>query len=144
VGFVLRHALALTFLSCRNNALTTVYDVSHSTDGLIHLNQPPYWLSSPTYLYDKHIGQQFLEDGISLGLIRLSERGGVSYHEIVANNGQIEREFVVRKSKQIREMEAAAPNLRGDEATLGAEHYSQVDMHEKYNGMSQKSHLISC
>jgi hypothetical protein len=79
------------------------------------------------------MGQQFLEDGIGLGLIRLSERGGVSYHEISPNNRQIEREFVVRKSKRIREMEAAAPELRGDQASLGAGHYSQVDMHEKYN-----------
>ena len=137
--FVLRHALALTFLSCRSNGLTTVYDVSDSTDGLIRLNQSPYGLSMPTDLYDKHVGQQFLEDGVGLGLLRLSERGGVSYHEIVPHNGQIETEFVLRKSKQIREMETAAPNLR-DEATLGARRYSQVDMHEKYNGTLQKCH----
>jgi hypothetical protein len=125
-------------LSCRSNGLTTVYDVSNSDDGLIHLNQPPYGLSSPTNLYDKHVGQQFLEDGVSFSLLRISERGGVSFCEIVPNNDQNERKFTVRKSKQIREMEAAAPNLREDEATLGAGHYSQVNMHEKYNGMSQK------
>lgn len=139
---MLKHALALTFLSCRSNGLTTVYDVSHSNDGLIRLDQPPYGLSSPTNLYDEHVGQLFLEDGICPGLLRLSKRGGVSYQEIVPNNGQFEREFVVQKSKQIKDMEVAAPILREDEGTLGAGHYSQVNMHEKYSGMLQKYYSL--
>jgi len=139
---VLKHLLALTFLSCRSNGLTTVYDVSHSNDGLIRLDQPPYGLSSPTNLYEEHVGQQFLEGDMGLGLLRLSKRGSVSYQEIVPDTGQIEREFVVRKSKQIRDMEAAAPKLRDDEGTFGAGHYSQVNMHEKYNGMFQECHSL--
>jgi hypothetical protein len=137
---VLKHALVLTFLSCRSNGLTTVYDVSHSNDGLIRLDQPPYGLSSTTNLYDEHVGQQFLEGGIGLGLLRLSKRGSVSYQEIVPNTGQIEKDFVVRKSKQIRDMEAAVPHLRDDEGTFGAGHYSEVNMHKKYSGMLQECH----
>ena len=132
---MIRRPLALTFLSCRNNSLTTVYDVSHSSDGRIQLNQSPYELVSPTNVYDKHIGQKFLEDGIGLSIFRLSERGSVSYHEIRPNTDRLERESVVQKSKEIIEMEAAVPNLREHKSMLGAGNYTQVDKHEKYNGM---------
>lgn len=128
-------------MSCRNNGLITVYDVSHSSDSLIRLNQSPYEFSL-TNLYDKHIGQQFLEGGIGLGLFRLSERGGIDYHEIRPDADQLERESVVRKSKEIIEMEAAAPNLREHNSMLGARNYTQVDKHEKYNGTLYNCHLL--
>lgn len=134
-GPLLTHAVALTFLSCRNNGLTTVYDVSHSGDGLIRLNQSPYEVSLPSNLYDKHVGQQFLEDGTGLGLLRLSERSGVIYHEIMPNDDQIKRDLVVRESEQIRKLQAAAPSLREHKAMLGARDYTQVNMHDNYNGM---------
>lgn len=82
-----------------------------------------------------HTGQQFLEVGIGLGLLRLSERGGVSFQEILPTDCQVPKQFFVQKSRQINDMEVAAPNLQEHMFMLGARYYTQVNMHDKYNGM---------
>jgi hypothetical protein len=120
---------ALTFLSCRNNGLVTVYDVSQSNQGLIQLNQPPYMLSSSKSLYEKYTGQQFLVEDAGFCLLRLSERGSVCCSEIHPANSEVERQLIVEK---VAELGSSAKDMP-DRFTLGDQNYTEVDMHEKYN-----------
>ena len=62
--------------------MITVYDVSRSQDGLVSVNTAPYALSTGTSLYDKHDGQGIVVHSHGFGVVRLSERGRLSYNAL--------------------------------------------------------------
>jgi len=131
---MLMEVSALTFLSCRNNGLVTIYEVSPSNEGLIQLVQPPHMLSSSESLYERHAGQRFLADEIGMGIVRLSERGSVTYRSIKPASIGAERHLMVQRSKDMVELDASTPKTQETRPTLGDINYTESDFREKYNG----------
>lgn len=111
-----------------------MYEVSPSSEGLIQLVQPPHILSSSESLYERHTGQRFLADEIGMGIVRLSERGGVTYRLIKPANIGAERRLIVQESNDMLGLDASTPKTRETRPVLGDINYTESDLREKYNG----------
>ena len=70
--------LDFTLLKSRNNGLITVYNVSRS----------PYAHSNGTSLYGKYDGQGIVVHDHRFGLVRLSERGKLSYNALAFDSSE--------------------------------------------------------
>ncbi|KDR81694.1 hypothetical protein GALMADRAFT_221560 [Galerina marginata CBS 339.88] len=120
---------ALTFLTTRNNALTTVYDVSRSVDGLVQLDVLPYAVASEASIYQQHVGQQFVFHGSSMGLVRLSERGAVQYSELQSPKMESRAHCTVETTEEVQNLAAANASLHSDVGPLGRQEFTLFRQH---------------
>ncbi|KAF8911009.1 hypothetical protein CPB84DRAFT_1763121 [Gymnopilus junonius] len=126
----------LTFLTTRNNALTTIYDVSRSSESLVTLNTLPFALSQERSVYRKNVGRKFIR-GETLGLARLSERGSVEYTELVSDlDPQIH--YIVNFPPEIEKLAAASANIHTDIGPRGLREFSQVDLRPAYDALFRR------
>lgn len=122
-----------TLLRSRNNGLITVYDVSRSQSNLVSMNATPYVLSTGTSLYDKHDGQGIMVHNRGFGLVRLSERGRLSYNALAFDASE-EYTPVVEWTAALQELRTTTATLRADAEPLGSRDSSQVDLLPVYDG----------
>ena len=131
----LRCVLALTFLTTRKNALTTIYDVSQSSEDLIKLNSLPSGLTPQNGTYPRHLGQKIFLRDKTIGLARLSERGSVQYTELLSNvDVEHEVSYAVDLSSEALELAASSANARADIGPRGLREFAQIDAHLIYDG----------
>ncbi|KAF8798099.1 hypothetical protein BYT27DRAFT_7203813 [Phlegmacium glaucopus] len=128
---------AFTLLKSRNNGLITVYDVSQSQSNLVSMNAAPYPLSTGGSLYDKHDGQEIVVHNHGFGLIRLSERGGLSYNALAFDTLE-EHTPVVEWTAALQELETKTTTLRPDAGPLGHQERSQVNFFSVYDALFRR------
>ncbi|PPQ93290.1 hypothetical protein CVT25_015288 [Psilocybe cyanescens] len=116
----------LTFLTSRNNGMVTVYDVSRSLEGLIHLNNLPYVLPGNLNMYQKHLGQKFIFHNESMGLVRLSERKGVEYSEVLPSTAEPHGGHTVELTEEMFKWRATHASVPANINPLGLQEFSQV------------------
>lgn len=126
--------IALTFLTSRNNGMVTVYDVSRSLEGLIHLNNLPYVLPGNLNMYQKHLGQKFIFHNESMGLVRLSERKGVEYSEVLPSTAEPHGGHTVELTEEMFKWRATHASVPANINPLGLQEFSQVNLHSTYDG----------
>ena len=125
--------LAFTLLTSRNNGLITVYDVSRSQSNLVSVNSAPYALSNGTSLYGKYDGHGIVVHGHRFGLVRLSERGGLSYN-VLAFDSSEEYTPVVEWTTALQELKTTTATFCSDAGPLNFQDRPHVDLGPVYHG----------
>jgi len=97
------------------------------------VNAAPYALSTGASLYDKHDGQGIVIHNHGFGLVRLSERGGLSYNAL-AFDALEERTPIVEWTAALQELKTKTATLCTDAGPLGHQDRSQVDLFSVYDG----------
>lgn len=115
--------------------MVSVYDVSRSVDGLVHLNALPYVIPENVDMYQKNISQSFIfRDGL-MGLARLSADQGLQFVELLPSISLTGDIHAIELSKDMQDFLERKAN---PEATIGpaaVQEHAQVDLHLTYDGM---------
>ena len=119
-------------MKTRNNGLTTVYDVSRSQSNLVSVNATPYALSNGTSLYGKYDGHGIVTHDHRFGLVRLSERGELSYN-VLAFDSTEEYTPVVEWTTALEELKTTTATFCSDAGPLD-EDRPHVDLGPVYHG----------
>ncbi|KZT09664.1 uncharacterized protein LAESUDRAFT_695395 [Laetiporus sulphureus 93-53] len=106
----------ITFLTSRQNGLVTVYDVSRSTDNLVHLHAPAYPLPSMHTLGRRNLGHSFLhhpsdDNEENVSILRLTDVGSIQLLELNMAKGGVSRD-AARLPRQSPERSADFNALR--------------------------------
>ena len=129
----------LTLLTSRRNGLVTVYDVSASQNGLLHVNTAPYCLSSAPCHNIEQVLLRRSKDSVSL--LRMFERGNVHSMDVnftAEGDGTIpsgSQHLAVVWSKSIREMQTRSTDICPEVGPRGARDTHQVDFRPTYERM---------
>lgn len=112
----------------------TIYDVSRSEGRLLHVNTPPYCLtssgSSTTYVGSTYFRHPFDPSCDGISLFRLSERGSIFQLDL---HGVEDHTINVEWSNDIKTIDAEAARLQHDVGPLGAQYMSEVDLSSAYD-----------
>ena len=120
-------------MKSRNNGLITVYDVSRSQSDLVSVNAAPYALSNDTTLYGKYDGQEIVVHDHRSGLVRLSERGRLSYNALAFDSSE-EYTPVVEWTTALQELKATTATFRSDAGPSDLQDRPHVDLGPVYDG----------
>ena len=129
----------LTLLTSRRNGLVTMYDVSASHNGLLHVNAAPYCLPSGPCRNIEQILLRRSKDSVSL--LRMFERGDIHSMDVnftAEGDGNLpsgSQHLAVVWSKGIREMHSRGAELRPEVGPRGATDVHQVDFGPAYERM---------
>ncbi|TFK42498.1 hypothetical protein BDQ12DRAFT_278405 [Crucibulum laeve] len=127
----------LTLLSSRRNGLLTVYDVSRSDDNLVHVNVPPYSLTSDKGTNEPHTGQAFVQylPHLKSGIARFttSERGEILCQDLYAPDPRKQIDIQLERSSDLQALEIEAAKFHPDVGPLGMRDHSQINLFPTYD-----------
>ncbi|KAF4615131.1 hypothetical protein D9613_003155 [Agrocybe pediades] len=127
----------LTFLTSRNNSLTTVYDVSCSLDQRIQLKALPYLLPSESTMYGENNGRQFITHDKALGMVRYSDRDGVEYTEITRDGCLVDHTYAVENKEVFETMKILEERFE-DVGPLGRKEFAEANLSGAYNAIFRR------
>ena len=120
-------------MKSRNNGLITVYDVSWSQSTPVSVNAAPYALSNGTSLYGKYDGHGIVIHDHRFGLVRLSERGGLSYNALTFDSSE-EYTPVVEWTAALQELKTTTATFCSDSGPLDFQDRPHVNLGPGYHG----------
>jgi hypothetical protein len=121
--------------------LITTYDVSRSQSNLVSVNSAPYALSNGTSLYGKYDGQGIAVHDHRFGLVRLSERGGLSYNALVFDSPE-EYTPVVEWTTALQELKTTTATFCSDAGPLDFQDRPHVDLGPVYDGKKNSREFL--
>ena len=113
--------------------MITVYDVSRSQSNLVSVNAAPYALSNGTSLYGKYDGHGVVDHNHGFGLVRLSERGGLSYSALAFDSSE-EYTPVVEWTTALQGLKTTTATFCSDAGPLDFQDRLHVDLGPVYHG----------
>ena len=114
--------------------MVTVYDVSRSQSNLVSVNAAPYALSNGASLYGKYEGHGIVVHNNRFGLVRLSERGELSYNALAFDSSE-EYTPVVEWTTALQELKTTTATFSSDSGPLDFQDRSHVDLGPVYDGI---------
>ncbi|KAI0780690.1 hypothetical protein BD413DRAFT_702681 [Trametes elegans] len=133
----------LTFLTSRRNSLVTVYDVSGSSDNLIHLHDNPSALPPILRPDGPHLGYALFQPPTLAGLkhvtiFQLSERGGLSMLNLDRASTHAQESSATSRvrmewSPDVRKLGEDANADQPDMGPLATRAHSTVDLRPAYH-----------
>ncbi|KAJ3766614.1 mitochondrial carrier domain-containing protein [Lentinula raphanica] len=114
-------------MTSRKNRLVTVYDVSRSTEQLLHANNPPYSFSVDTR-ESRFSGDACVSVRNHHKLFRLTERGTIVCADLMQNDGDETAASVAALEYLPRDTPDMRPNL----GHVGAQEFSRTNLRPAY------------
>lgn len=126
---------ALTFLTSRSNGMVSVYDVSRTVEGLVHLDALPYVISGNVDIYQRNVDQRFIFRDSHMALVRHSEDQGLQILELLPSNSVTDDTHSIKLSQDMQELLERKTNPGANLGPAALQEYAQVDLHLTYDGM---------
>ncbi|KAJ4475232.1 hypothetical protein C8J55DRAFT_562217 [Lentinula edodes] len=118
-----------SLMTSRKNKLITVYDVSRSTEQLLHADNAPYSFSVNTR-ESRFSGDAYVNMGDQYKMFRISERGRLTYVDLKQTGNDITSSFAATQFLPSETKDI--PVLRPDLGPVGAREFSQTNLRPAY------------
>ncbi|GAW01172.1 mitochondrial carrier [Lentinula edodes] len=118
-----------SLMTSRKNKLITVYDVSRSTEQLLHADNAPYSFSVNTR-ENRFSGDAYVNMGDQYKMFRISERGRLTCVDLKQSGNDITSSFAATQFFPSRTNDI--PAMRPDLGPAGAREFSQTNLRPAY------------
>ncbi|KAJ3934468.1 MAG: hypothetical protein NXY57DRAFT_890064 [Lentinula lateritia] len=118
-----------SLMTSRKNKLITVYDVSRSTEQLLHADNAPYSFSVNTR-ESRSSGDAYVNMGDQYKMFRISERGRLTCVDLKQSGNEITSSFAATQffPSETNDIPAMRPHL----GAVGAREFSQTNLRPAY------------